>query len=318
MKLSFIISFLLTIIITCADAQQVCNGYAELCNKPYSSVSFVATHNSYAYGTAIAANQYYNISTQLNDGVRVFLLAVLKNPDPTKSDIELCHTSCELLDAGTVADTLKNITTFLQNNPNDIITIFWRNFFSNLTAAVFKTAFDKAGLTQYCYTQPLNSSWPTMSKIISSGKRVINFLDSGADTTTVPWLMPEYSYVFETPYDNSNSSAWQCTIDRPKDQPRPIYLLNHFLYTVIPSSSLEIELPTRITANLTNSVSLQAHAQNCTNIFKKAPNFIAVDFYDQGSPNLNPFSIVANYNGVQYTPKTYGNGILPNDLSKQN
>ncbi|CAG8726081.1 5957_t:CDS:2, partial [Cetraspora pellucida] len=215
-----------------------------------------------------------------------FLLAVLKNPDPTKSDIELCHTSCDLLDAGTAADTLKTITTFLQNNPNDIITIFWRNFFSNLTATDFKTAFDKAGLTQYCYTQPLNSSWPTMSRIISSGKRVINFLDSGADTTTVP-------------------CSWQCTIDRPKDQPRPIYLLNHFLYTVIPSSSLEIELPTRITANLTNSVSLQAHAQNCTNIFKKSPNFIAVDFYDQGSPNLNPFSIVANYNGVQYTPKTY-------------
>ncbi|CAG8578798.1 16150_t:CDS:2 [Racocetra fulgida] len=206
----------------------------------------MATHNSYAFGNAIAANQHYNISTQLKDGVRVFLLAVLKNPDPTKSDIELCHTSCELLDAGTAADTLQNIATFLQNNPNDIITIFWRNYFSNLTAADIKTASDKA------------------------------------------------------------------------DQRRPIYMLNHFLYTEVKSGPLDIDLPTRVTANLTNSASLQKHAQNCTTIFKQFPNFITVDFYDQGSPNLNPFSIVANYNGVQYTPTTYGNGVLPNDIATSN
>ncbi|RIB18700.1 PLC-like phosphodiesterase [Gigaspora rosea] len=320
MKLLYLISFLFTIIITFTWANaQLCNGYAELCNKSYSSVSFVATHNSYAYGANVAATQNYDIPTQLKDGVRAFLLAALSNPNPSKStDIELCHTSCDLLDSGTVANTLKNFTTFLQNNPNEVVTIFWRNFFSNLTVSDFKTAFDKAGLTRYCFTQPLGAPWPTMADIIKSGKRVINFLDSGADNKTVPWLMSEYSYVFETPYDNSDPNSWPCTIDRPEGQSRPLYMINHFLYTVLSSGSIEIEIPSRSIVNTTNGASLQTQAQNCTKIFGKAPNFIAVDFYDEGSKNTNVFSVIANFNGVPYVPTTYGNGILPYDVSKTN
>ncbi|CAG8699404.1 7138_t:CDS:2 [Dentiscutata erythropus] len=320
MKLFYLISSLFTIIITFtwANAQQLCNGHAELCNKSYSAVSFVATHNSYAYGNLVAATQDYSIPTQLKDGVRGFLLSALASPNPSSTDIELCHTSCSLLDAGTVVNTLKNFTTFLQNNPNEVITLFWRNDFSNLTATDFKTAFDKAGLTQYCFTQPLGSAWPTMSDIISSGKRVMNFLDSGADTTTVPWLMAEYSYVFETPYDNTDPNAvWPCTIDRPKGQSRPLYMINHFLYTEIASSSIEVEIPSRSIVNSTNSLSLQTQAQNCTKIFGKAPNFIAVDFYDQGSKDLNVFSVIANYNGVPYTPTTYGDGSINNKVSSK-
>ncbi|CAG8470775.1 6998_t:CDS:2, partial [Scutellospora calospora] len=242
-------------------------------------MSFVATHNSYAYGNQVAATQNYNIEIQLKDGVRVFLLAALKNPDPTRTDIVLCHTSCELLNAGTVTNTLKYFTVFLQNNPNDIITIFWRNDFSNLTSANFKTAFDEANLTSYCYTQPLGADWPTMASIIKSGKRVINFLDSGAD-----------------------------------DKRLPLYMMNHFLYSVISG----IEIPARSIVNVTNSVSLSNQAQNCTNIFRQFPNFIAVDFYDQGTKTQNVFSVVANYNGVPYVPQTYGNGSLLSTTNSAN
>jgi len=39
----------------------ICNGHAELCSKSYSGVSYVGTHNSYAFGSDnLAASQDYD------------------------------------------------------------------------------------------------------------------------------------------------------------------------------------------------------------------------------------------------------------------
>lgn len=48
----------------------VCNGHAELCDKSYSSVTFLGAHNSFGVGDSIAANQHKNVTAQLNDGIR--------------------------------------------------------------------------------------------------------------------------------------------------------------------------------------------------------------------------------------------------------
>jgi hypothetical protein len=119
--------------------------------------------------------------------------------------------------------------------------------------------------------------------------------------------MPEYNYVFETPFDNENANAFTCTVDRPKNQERPMYVLNHFLYGSL-ALSTSIDLPQPAKANTTNSASLADHAKNCQQTFNKIPNFIAVDFYDQGSNNQNVLSITADLNGVQYIPKQLGDG----------
>ncbi|CAG8680225.1 11870_t:CDS:2, partial [Racocetra fulgida] len=284
-----------------------CNGYAELCSRSYSQVAFAATHNSYAYGGVGAATQNYDIPTQLKDGIRVFLL---DGHNSTKgSDIELCHTLCNLLDTGTAANTLKNITSFLQKNPNEVITIFWENY-DNIDPLRYKAEYDKANLTQYCFTQPVGETWPSLSEIIQSGKRVINFIDKNANINTVPWLMPEYSYVFETPFENTNPNAWQCTVDRPKNQPQQLYLVNHFLYAAVLNG---VELPLPNNASSTNSDNLAKHVQNCTRVFDgKIPNFVAVDFYDQGQNNVNVLSVVADLNKVTYKPQTLGNGTTIN------
>ncbi|CAG8653001.1 9355_t:CDS:2 [Dentiscutata heterogama] len=262
MKLSFFFLFIAVISFPSAKTQNttttptVCNGYADLCSRPYSQVAFVATHNSYAYGGVPAINQFFDISTQLKDGVRVFLLD--GHNSTTGSDIELCHTSCTLLDTGTVANTLKNITSFLQKNPNEVITIFWENY-DNIDPLRYKAEYDKAGLTQYCFTQPVGT-WPTMAAIIQSGKRVINFIDTNANVNTVPWLMPEYSYVFETPFQNSDANAWQCTVDRPKNKPQQMYMVNHFLYISIQGGAIEIPQPQ--SAASTNSDNLANPVRN--------------------------------------------------------
>lgn len=40
-----------------------------------------------------------------------------------------------------------------------------------------------------------NSEWPTLGEMIDSGKRVVVFLDAGADTSQVDFLLPEFEMV---------------------------------------------------------------------------------------------------------------------------
>lgn len=39
------------------------------------------------------------------------------------------------------------------------------------------------------------SDWPTLGDMIASGRRVVVFLDAGADTTQVNFILPEFQMV---------------------------------------------------------------------------------------------------------------------------
>jgi hypothetical protein len=117
--------------------------------------------------------------------------------------------------------------------------------------------------------------------------------------------MSEFSYVFETPYDNQNLTAFTCTIDRPTDPTAPdsmMYVMNHFLYGVLTIGSTVIEVPQPDTANVTNGQSLIDQANQCKSTFGRQPNFLEVDFYDEGEC----FQAVDALNGVTYVPKVLG------------
>ncbi|KAJ1822143.1 hypothetical protein LPJ75_000543, partial [Coemansia sp. RSA 2598] len=49
-------------------ASMKCNGYNELCNRKYDKIAYVTTHNSFATGDNIAANQNREITQQLDEG----------------------------------------------------------------------------------------------------------------------------------------------------------------------------------------------------------------------------------------------------------
>ncbi|CAB4401709.1 unnamed protein product [Rhizophagus irregularis] len=304
MKVIIITIFSITLLSSIVSSQKACNGYPELCGKLYSGIAYPTTHNAYAYGKSVAANQNYDIPTQLKDGIRGFMLDA-NFPTNNTNEVHLCHSSCDLLDQGPAATTLKQIGTWLDDNPNEVITILWENA-GKVPAAMFNSIYTQSGFVKYAHFQEVGKDWPTLNDMIGSGKRVVNFVDTGADPS-VQWLMPEYSYVFETPFENENANAFTCTVDRPKNQERPMYVLNHFLYgTLAISTSIDVPQPDK--ANTTNSASLADHAKKCQQTFDKIPNFIAVDFYDQGSDNQNVLSITADLNGVQYVPKQLGDG----------
>jgi hypothetical protein len=174
------------------NAQTACNGYAEYCSKPYNSLTHVLTHNSYGYIANPAANQLCPVTTQLADGVRGLKLSAI-NPSntttttATSQSIYLCHTSCSILNAGPAVETLGNVTEWLKNNPNEVLTISWNNL-GGFALDAFEAAYNASGILEYTYTQTTgNYTWPTIQEMINSGKRVVNFIDTGADQSTLPW-----------------------------------------------------------------------------------------------------------------------------------
>ncbi|KAL7335093.1 hypothetical protein PS15p_200623 [Mucor circinelloides] len=288
------------------NAQQVCNGHAEFCDKPYDTLTYLLTHNAYGYVANPAANQACPANTQLTDGVRGLKLSAIKSSNATTAgstadSIQLCHTSCSILNAGAAVDTLKVITEWVKNNPNEVVTIMWNNL-GGFTTDAFAAAYNASGLTEYSHVQAYgNFTWPTLAEMIASGKRVVNFMDEGTDTSALPWLLPEWNFVFETPYDNHNESAFSCVIDRPAQPDNPtevMYVMNHFLYGTLTLGTTVIEIPQKGTSNVTNGESsLLKQAQACTQTFGRQPNFLEIDFYNKG----DALKIAAQLNNVTYT-----------------
>lgn len=114
--------------------------------------------------------------------------------------------------------------------------------------------------------------------------------------------MDQFSRVFETPYDNTDINAFNCNVDRIGDNLSPddlMYVMNHFMYANIDLGSIKVQIPLRSKALITNGrESLTNHANDCTNVFQKKPNFIEVDFYTIG----DALDVVAEMNGVNPVP----------------
>ncbi|KAI9247030.1 PLC-like phosphodiesterase [Sporodiniella umbellata] len=296
----------LAVVFSMAACQQLCNGYAEYCNKPYNTISQLVTHNSYGYVSNPAANQLCPITTQLEDGVRGIKLSAIKAPNATAEtmgsvdSIYLCHTSCIILNAGPAVETLRSIKEWVVNHPNEVVTIMWSNV-DQFEGDAFAAIYQASGILDYSYQQPMkNLTWPTLGEIIASGKRIITFADTYVQDK-YPWLLTEFNYMFETSYENFNESSFSCTMDRPQEPDYPnsvMYVMNHFLYGSLQLGSLPIQIPQKGRASVTNgNDSLLKQARHCTATFGRQPNFLEVDFYNLG----NALQITAELNNVTYS-----------------
>ena len=180
-------------------------------------------------GTLPQDNQDVSVTDQLNKGIR-FLQA--QSHLNIFKDLSLCHTSCFLKDAGPVSSYLSSIKGWLDKNPNEVVTLLLTNG-DNVDVSLFDDAF--GNLKSYAFIPPSSplklDAWPTLQEMISSGKRLVVFLDYGAETASVPYILDEFDYFFETPYDTLDPEFAQCIIDRPpKASPdERMYIVNHFL-----------------------------------------------------------------------------------------
>ena len=170
-------------------AQTACNGDPSLCAKSYGAISYAGAHDSFAAQGGSSSNQNFAVDVQLKDGIR-FLQGQGHNGT---NGVELCHSDCSLLDGGTLTAYLQKVKSFLDSNPNEVITFIWSN--QGVGIAQYAASYVAAGLDQLSYvpTGTDISQWPTLQAMITAGKRVVSFIDSGADATSVPYILDEFT-----------------------------------------------------------------------------------------------------------------------------
>lgn len=155
-------------------AATLCNGHAEFCNRKYSNITFVGSHDSAFVGNTAADNQDISVADQLALGVR-FLQTQTHIENNT---IELCHTLCILEDAGPLTEYLKTVKAFLDGNPNEVVTLLITNQ-DGQSGAAFDAAFQSSGAKSYVFTPTGNltfGQWPTLGQMIDMGQRLVVFM----------------------------------------------------------------------------------------------------------------------------------------------
>ena len=162
---------------------QACNNYPEFCSRKYSNITYIGAHNSpFAVPNNAASNQQLGVIDQLNDGIR--MLQVQTHYNATTSTLFCCHTSCDLLNVGTVQSYLTSITAWIRTHPYDVVTVLLGNA-DLVGVGNYSASIVNSGLSNYAYVPPqipMNiSSWPTLSDMILMGKRAVIFMDCTLD-----------------------------------------------------------------------------------------------------------------------------------------
>ncbi|KAF7416421.1 hypothetical protein PC9H_002687 [Pleurotus ostreatus] len=279
-----------------AKRATVCNGHAELCDRSFGNVTFFGSHDSFAFTTdpiVLARDQEVDIPTQLGLGVRLLQAqAHMRN-----GALHFCHTStypshCRILfDGGTVENYLKKVKTFLDANPNEVLTLIFTNPEGVSIPNIWKPAFDNAGITPLAFVPPSipmkASDWPTLGQLIDSGKRVVVFLDAGADGQgSGNFILPEFPMIWETPFSQTDAS-FPCRVDRiqgPLSTQDHMYMINHSLNVNILPIGDGVLVSDPVDAPVTNGVtSIVNHANGCAQFAAgRAPNFVLLDYVNIG------------------------------------
>lgn len=284
-----------------------CNNSPSLCSKPYNSVVHLGAHDSPFVRDATtdfsaSGNQYYNSSVQLSAGVRLLSAQVHQS----NGQYHLCHSSCDLLDAGILSDWLEEIKAWLDNNANEVVTILLVNS-DNATPEELGAHFTTADIKNYAYTPPstgtppASGAWPTLQELITANTRLMVFVASFDNPSTISseysYMMDEFTFIFENPFSNSNPNDFTCNPDRPSAvqgnteaaiSSNRMALTNHFLYK---DGLFDIQTPDVDSINTTNSPgnavgNFGLALSTCNSQYGKVPTFTLVDFFDEG-PAIN-------------------------------
>jgi hypothetical protein len=296
-----------------ATTSTACNNSPSLCSRSYGNITHLGAHDSPFVSNSTnkftsSGNQFYNSTTQLDAGVRL-LSAQVHTANATGSELRLCHSDCSLYDAGSLVTWLSSIKSWLDTNPNEVVTILLVNSV-DATAATLGADFTASGVDKYAYqfgSGGAPSTWPTLQSLITANTRLITFVASLSDgNSAAPYLLDEFTYVYENPFTVTSAANFSCLPDRPTSVQGSItsakssgrmFLMNHFLDQ---NQLFGIQTPNIDASSSTNSPdititgSLGNAAQTCKTAYGNAPNFILVDWFNVGPA----ISTVDSLNGV--------------------
>jgi hypothetical protein len=302
-----------------------CNNSPILCERAYNNVTYLGAHDSpfvanESNAFTISGNQYFDSPKQLDAGVRLLTAQIHTIPDQG-IELRLCHTDCSLYDGGTMINWLSSIKSWMDANPNDVVTILLVNS-ENTNAQRLGAAFKASGIDKYSYTPASKSpqaTWPTLQTMIKANTRLVTYIASLADNTGATYLLDEFTYVYENPFEVTSFGNFTPTPDRPTSlQRKPqdaiksgrLFLMNHFLDRV---QLLNIVVPDRDNAARTNSPdpavlgSLGDAMTKAVEMYQKPPTYVLVDWFNAGPA----IATVDGYNGVS---KPVGRKDLPTEV----
>ncbi|KAJ5051454.1 uncharacterized protein L3040_001231 [Drepanopeziza brunnea f. sp. 'multigermtubi'] len=260
-----------------------CNGHTELCSRKYSNITQIGTHDSAFVGVLPTDNQFLSVTSQLDGGIR-FLQA---QTHMERDVLRLCHTSCLLKDAGPLVSYLTTIKKWMDAHPNEVVSLLLTNG-DRVDVAKFGADMKTSGLASYAYAPGKHlamADWPSLQHLIDAKTRLVVFLDYGANTASVPYIMDEFAYYFETGFDVTDNDFSSCALDRPdgSDGSGLMYIVNHFLDADLFGSVL---VPDTVEVHRTNAAkgdgSVGAQAALCSSKWGRRPNVILVDFFETG------------------------------------
>lgn len=261
-----------------------CNGHAELCTRPFDQVVFPGTHNAHAAlddgFPPVNANHQHGIARQLDDGIRVLLLDVyLDEADPDA--LLLCHGPCALASTPHL-EGLGAIASFLEAHPREVITIIYED---HAPVDAIASDFATTGADALVFTHEPGTPWPTLGEMIEADARLVVTAESGGPPP--PWFHHVWDEAWDTPYGPTAARDLSCEQNRGSTD-NALFLVNHWVNDAF-------GLPSQRNAATVNATDvLLPRAEQCRDLWAHAPNFLVVDFYEQG----DLFAVVDALNGV--------------------
>lgn len=258
-------------------------------------VAYLTTHNSFNSGNEgfLLPNQTYSISQQLNDGVRALMIDVYNY-----NNVPTVYHGYSYLGTAPLISNLNEIKEFLDENPNEVITIIFEAY---TTATAIASVFEEAGLLPYVYTKPVYGAWPTLQQLIDSGKRLIVFSDENDAIPGLEWYHYVWHHSVETHYSVSNIDNFTCDYNRGNPN-NDLFIFNHFVTGMLGNGSLA-------TAEQVNANPFFINrAIGCWESNQKFPNFITVDFYEAGQC-LEVVNTLNSLHTVNFTQQSSNSNI---------
>jgi hypothetical protein len=296
-----------------ALAAGVCNGSAALCERSLDQVTFPGAHNAMSAADVpgwMFPQHERGVASQLTDGIRAFLIdvhygrpaasAVVTDLDAettSRAKIEeavgpegveaalrirdrfaggelgprglyLCHGFCEL-GAQPLGPWLATLADFLVQHPDEVVLLVIEDY---VAAEDLAAEFDTAGLGDLVYKGSGRAPWPALRTLIDTRQRVVVMTESGR--AGVPWFLPAFEVMQETPYKFRNPSELSCDANRGGTL-GSLFQINNWIDTT--------PAPKPSNAAIVNAHdALLARARRCQKQRGMKPTILAVDFYRTG------------------------------------
>jgi hypothetical protein len=180
----------------------------------------------------------------------------------------LCHGFCEL-GAQPLGPWLSTVADFLVQHPDEVVVLVIEDY---VAPGDIAAEFDRAGLSDLVYRGNGQAPWPALRVLVDTRQRVVVMTESGR--AGVPWLLPAFDVMQETPYRFRNPAELSCAANRGGTR-GALFQINNWIDTT--------PAPKPSNAAVVNAHdALLARARRCQEERGLKPTILAVDFYRTG------------------------------------